>query len=149
MPLSLLLLLNFALATYLTGVIWTVQLVHYPGFGLVAPQEFDAYHKVHLARMGWVVMVPMVAESLLACLLVWQGRALGSSVWWSLGLVVLIWGVTFFVSVPFHNRLAAGGFNYIAIDGLTRTNWFRTLAWTARMLLLGWLVYNYQLSSVK
>jgi len=143
MSLALLLLLNFALATYLTGVIWTVQLVHYPAFGLVAPAEFAAYHKAHLARMGWVVMAPMVAEALLACLLVWQGRdTLGSNVWWSLGLVVLIWGVTFFVSVPFHNRLAAAGFNYIAIDGLTRTNWLRTLAWTLRMLLLGWMLYS-------
>ncbi|OUJ71649.1 hypothetical protein [Hymenobacter crusticola] len=141
MPLPLLLLLNFALAAYLTGVIWTVQLVHYPGFGLVAPQAFDAYHKAHLARMGWVVMAPMIAEALLACLLVWAGRALGSSAWWSLGLVVFIWSVTFLVSVPFHNRLVASGFNYIAIDGLTRTNWLRTLAWTARMVLLGWLLF--------
>ncbi|GGF05403.1 hypothetical protein [Hymenobacter cavernae] len=136
MSLQLLLLLNFAFATYLTGVIWTVQLVHYPAFALVPPQAFDAYHKAHMARMGWVVMVPMVAELLLAGALVLVGRTLGSVVWWSLALVVLIWAVTFFISVPFHNRLKASGFNYITIDGLTRTNWFRTLAWTARMLLL-------------
>ncbi|HEX8348712.1 MAG TPA: hypothetical protein VF598_02005 [Hymenobacter sp.] len=142
MSLQLLLLLNFALATYLTGVIWTVQLVHYPAFGFVAPQEFDAYHKYHMARMGWVVMAPMVAELLLAGWLALQGRNLGSSVWWSFGLVVFIWAVTFFISVPFHNRLAASGFNYIAIDGLTRTNWLRTLAWTTRTGLLGWLLWS-------
>jgi hypothetical protein len=49
--------------------------------------------------------------------------------------------VTFFISVPFHNRLAQG-FDYIAIDGLVRTNWLRTLAWTARLTLLGFMLWR-------
>jgi hypothetical protein len=44
--------------------------------------------------------------------------------------------------VPFHNRLAADGYNYVALDGLTRTNWLRTLAWTARLGLLGGLLWQ-------
>jgi hypothetical protein len=47
---------------------------------------------------------------------------------------------TFFIAVPFHNRLSAHGYNYIALDGLTRTNWLRTLTWTARAGLLFWLL---------
>lgn len=141
MSLKLLLLLNFALATYLTGLIWTVQLVHYPGFAYVAPDKFVAFHRAHSARMGWVVMAPMVVELGLAAWLAWQGRTLGGAVWWSLVLVVFIWAATFFVSVPFHNRLAQG-FDYIAVDGLMRTNWLRTLAWTARCALLFHLTFN-------
>lgn len=141
MPLKLLLLFNFALAAYLTGLIWTVQVVHYPSFALVKPSEFVAYHQAHTTRISYVVLLPMVVELGLALWLVWQGRALGAVVWWCLALALLIWLVTFFVSVPFHNRLAQG-FDYIAIDGLVRTNWVRTLAWTARAGLLGWLVYK-------
>lgn len=132
MPTKLLVLLNFALAAYLTGVIWTVQLAHYPGFAHVSPDKFPAFHRHHSRSMSWVVMGPMVLELALAAGLAWQGRALGSSVWWALGLVLLVWAATFFVSVPFHNRLAQQGYNYIAIDGLVRTNWLRTLVWTAR-----------------
>jgi hypothetical protein len=141
MSLKLLVLLNFALTAYLTGLIWMVQLVHYPSFSFVATDKFVAFHRAHSSRMGWVVMAPMVAELGLAAWLAWQGRALGGIVWWSLGLVLVIWAVTFFISVPFHNRLAQG-FNYIAFDGLVRTNWLRTLAWTVRSSLLGYLLWR-------
>jgi hypothetical protein len=138
MFLPTLLLLNLVLATYLTGVCWAVQLVIYPALALVGQPEFTRYHAAHTRRMGWVVGAPMVLELGLAGWLAWAayptwgaGRALGQ-----LGLVVAVWLVTFLVSVPFHNRLAANGYNYIALDGLTRTNWLRTLAWTARAGLL-------------
>jgi hypothetical protein len=141
MSLPFLLLLNFAVAAYLTGLIWMVQVVHYPSFGLVPKEAWPAFHRAHTRRMGYVVMAPMVVELGLAIWLAWAGRATlpGGAGWWSLGLVVLIWAATFFISVPFHNRLEHG-FDYIAIDGLTRTNWLRTLAWTARAVLLGGLL---------
>ena len=141
MTLRLLLLLNFAVAAYLTGLIWTVQVVHYPSFGLVPKAAWAAFHAAHTRRMSHVVLAPMVAELALAAWLAWAGRGAlpGHAGWWSLGLVGLVWAVTFFISVPFHNRLE-GGFDYIAIDGLIRTNWLRTLAWTARAALLGWLL---------
>ena len=143
MSLKLLLLLNFGLAAYLTGLIWTVQLVHYPGFAYVAPEKFAAFHQHHTRTMSWVVLAPMVLELGLAGWLAVQGRgALGTAGWWALALVLLIWAATFSISVPFHNRLAADGYNYIAIDGLVRTNWIRTLAWTARSGLLGWLLWK-------
>ena len=141
MSLRLLLLLNFAAAAYLTGLIWTVQIVHYPSFEQVPKAAWAAFHAAHTRRMSYVVLLPMVVELGLAVWLAWAGRALlpsGSS-WWSLALVGLIWAATFFISVPFHNRLAEG-YDYIAIDGLIRTNWIRTLAWTARAVLLGWLL---------
>lgn len=141
MSLKLLLLLNFAVAAYLTGLIWTVQVVHYPSFAQVAPEKFVEFHRQHSTRMSWVVMAPMVLELGLAAWLVWSGRALGAPVWWSLALVLLVWAATFLVSVPFHNRLAHG-YNYVAIDGLVRTNWLRTLAWTARSGLVGWLLWR-------
>lgn len=141
MPLRLLLLLNFTAAVFLAGLIWTVQIVHYPSFGQVPKAAWAAFHAAHTRRMSHVVLAPMVAELALAGWLAWAGRAAlpGGSGWWSLALVGLVWAVTFFISVPFHDRLALG-YDYIAIDGLIRTNWLRTLAWTARAGLLGWLL---------
>ncbi|OON70737.1 hypothetical protein [Hymenobacter sp. CRA2] len=144
MPAPLLLLLNFALSAYLTGVIWTVQLVHYPGFALVPAAEFGAYHRAHTARISWVVMAPMVLELLLAGW--WAWVAPSAAAWWALGLVLVIWAVTFFVSVPLHNRLASDGAAYATVYGLVRTNWLRTLAWTARCGLLGWVLAQHLLA---
>ena len=143
MTLPQLLFLNFTLAAYLTGVIWVVQLVTYPALLLVGKPEFSRYHAAHTRGMGWVVGTPMVLELGLAAWLAWvayptwgAGLALGQ-----LALVVVVWLATFFIAVPFHNRLEAEGYNYVALDGLVRTNWLRTLAWTARLGLLGWLLW--------
>ncbi|MBX0292660.1 hypothetical protein K3G63_19605 [Hymenobacter sp. HSC-4F20] len=141
MNLPQLLLVNFLLAAYLTGVIWTVQLVHYPGFAQAARDTFSAFHAQHSRRISWLVLGPMVLELLLGVALAWQGHDLGAARWWQLLLVVLAWAATFFVSVPFHNRLAEG-YDYVAIDGLVRTNWPRTLAWTLRTALLGWQLWK-------
>ena len=141
MTLRLLLLANLGLCAVLTGLIWTVQLVHYPGLALVGKAEFARYHAAHTARMGTLVGPLMVLELLLAAGLAGAGRAAlpQGAGWWSLALVLAVWAITFFISVPFHNRLAAGGYDYIVIDGLTRTNWLRTGAWTLRLALLAWL----------
>ena len=143
MPIKLLLQLNFGLAAFLTGLIWTIQLVHYPSFGLVGKAEFVRFHQAHTTRMGYLVLAPMVLELGLAIWLAWAARQtpLAGPAWGALALVALIWAVTFFISVPFHDRLAAG-YDYIAIDGLTRTNWLRTLAWTGRLALLGYAMNN-------
>ncbi|MGI4871338.1 MAG: hypothetical protein ACRYFX_09180 [Janthinobacterium lividum] len=144
MPFHLLLLLNLALACALTGLIWLVQVVQYPGLMLVGQAEFARYHAAHTRRMGYVVAAPMVLELALSIWLAWvaypvwgAGLALAQ-----LALVVVVWLATFLLAVPFHNRLAVYGYNYIALDGLTRTNWLRTLAWTARAVLLGWLMMS-------
>lgn len=140
MSLRLLLVLNFGVAAFLTGLVWTVQLVHYPGFGLLGRGEFARYHAAHTRRMGYVAAPAMLAELGLAAWLAWAGwRPLGPvAAGAQLGLALLTWLVTFRVSVPFHNRLERSGYDFVAIDGLTRTNWLRTLAWTARAGLLGW-----------
>ena len=74
MTLRLLLLLNFALAAYLTGLIWTVQVVHYPSFGLVPKAAWPAFHAAHTRRMSFVVLAPMVLELGLALWLGFRNR---------------------------------------------------------------------------
>lgn len=56
--------------------------------------------------------------------------------WAAAILVVVVWAATFFVSVPLHNQLGAGGYAAATVAQLVRTNWLRTAAWTARFALL-------------
>ena len=79
MSLAHLVLLNFALAAYLTGVSWVVQLVTYPALKLVGKAEFARYHAAHTRGMGWVVGAPMVLELALAAWLAWVAYPLGGS----------------------------------------------------------------------
>jgi hypothetical protein len=51
--------------------------------------------------------------------------------WLGLALLVAIWVSTALVQAPIHGRLA-GGFDLALHRRLVRSNWVRTLLWTAR-----------------
>lgn len=134
----ILLLVNFALATYLTGVIWLVQLVHYPGFGLVGAADWPAFHRAHTARITPLVALPMVAELTLGAWLAWRG-GYGGLGWGAYGFTLLTWAHTGLVAVPLHNLLEQR-FDLARIRRLVQTNWVRTAAWTLRAIVLGGLL---------
>jgi hypothetical protein len=133
-----LLLANLVLALFMAGVIWYVQIVHYPLFKDVGREAFPAFHAVHNNATTVVVALPMLIELGLAALLVIarppEMPALFAVA--AFGLVLVIWGATFLISVPIHARLSEGGYNITTIDALVNTNWIRTLAWSARSVLL-------------
>jgi hypothetical protein len=129
------LLLGVALVStwYMIGVIWMVQLVHYPLFEKVGRDNFAHYEKAHVGRMSFVVMPAMLIElfSSLGLFLFDQNAIyVGSFV-----LLVVAWVVTFFFSVPAHRKLSAL-FDQKAFKSLLQTNWIRALAWSSRGLLL-------------
>ncbi|WP_337869663.1 hypothetical protein [Meiothermus sp.] len=137
------LILHFANTWFLVGLIWMVQVVHYPLFAKVGLAEFARYEVAHSNLISLVVGPLMLFELLTAVVLLTQWPAsIPSWVGWlSFILVGLIWLTTMFVSVPLHARLATG-FDAHVHALLVATNWIRTLAWTARGLLMAWLLYK-------
>lgn len=136
-------LLQIASTLLMTGIIWFVQIVHYPLFARVDAAGFMRYEAEHATRTGWVVGPLMCIELATAALMLMPqlrpafiGKA---SAWTGLLLVLLIWASTAFIQVPLHNRLAAGS-DAVVIARLVSTNWIRTIAWTLRSLLvLSWM----------
>ena len=121
----------------MTGLIWFVQVVHYPLMGAVGASGFAAYHAAH-SRLTTLVVGPlMLVEA--ACTLWIALEQPTPPAWLGVALLGVVWGATFFVSVPRHNLLAAG-FDAAVIDSLVATNWLRTIAWTLRALLAAWLL---------
>ena len=60
-------------------------------------------------------------------------------IWLGIGLIAFIWASTFLLQVPAHGELASG-FNERSWRMLVRSNWLRTLAWSARAgLVTYWL----------
>ena len=139
-----LLLWVHASATWLmVGIIWFVQIVHYPLFAAVPSQAFQAYQERHVRRTGWVVAPPMLVEvgSALA-LTLYPSESLDAwLVWGGVALLLVVWGATAVFSVPLHNQLL-NGFDARAHRRLLRTNWLRTLAWTLRGLFAVWLIVS-------
>ncbi len=131
--LLLVVLLNAASALFMTGIIWFVQIVHYPLFLLVGRSRFAAYHQGHARRTGYVVAPLMVAELTAALVMLFMTvpPQLISLVWVNAALVAAIWLSTFTMQVPFHRTLTSS-YDEILIAKLVRSNAIRVVLWTAR-----------------
>ncbi len=131
--------MQLACTLCMTGLIWFVQVVHYPLFAEVPDTAFVRYEALHATRTGWLVFPPMVLEfgTALACLIPRYRPVLLLSEQACVGavLVVVIWLSTGVIQVPLHNRLSRAHEPGV-IRTLVRTNWLRTLAWTCRAALL-------------
>lgn len=120
----------------MTGLIWCIQVVHYPLFAAVGRDEFTRYEADH-ARLITLVVGPLMLVELAAALWLAAVRPAGVPAWmaWTgLALVAAIWLSTATIQVPCHAKLAAG-FDAEVHARLVSSNWIRTVAWTARGLL--------------
>ena len=138
---DLILLLHTGSTLAMCGLIWFVQIVHYPLFASVGRDDFALYEKKHSRRTGWVVGPLMIAEGITAVWLLTIPPSGFGRVIPLIGfvLLLLIWGSTAVLQVPAHRRLKSGFFPDHH-RRLTRTNWIRTILWSIRALLALWMV---------
>ena len=135
-------LIQFAATAMMTGIIWFVQVVHYPLFTKIPEEGFVRYEQSHTVRTGWVVAPLMLLElgTAIAPLLSWSaggGFPIPSSPLYlvALGCLVLIWISTFLLQVPLHGILEKRH-DHRAMLLLCSTNWIRTILWSVRLGLL-------------
>jgi hypothetical protein len=138
---ALVLLVALASCWAMTGLIWVIQLVHYPIFDAIDPgvanAGWAAFARRHTSSISLVVGPFMLAEGVTGLWIAVDpppnvGR-LAALV--SLALMGIAYGVTAFVSAPLHGRLA-DRFDAGLHRRLVKTNWIRTVAWSARAALL-------------
>ncbi len=131
---SLLFKAHLFFTLYMAGLIWFVQVVHYPLMGKVGEADFISYENAHTRLTSWVTAPPMLLELGSGAFLlyfspssmVFQANLLG---------IALLWASTFFIQVPLHNQLSRA-FSYRAHRRLVNSNWIRTALWTGRGILL-------------
>ena len=117
---------------YMVGVIWLIQLIHYPTFSKIEENVFRMFHREHTTAMSILVGPVMIMELITVFYLAksFEARWLISA-----AMTVILWCLTFFVSVPIHNRLESGRQPEL-LKNLIMTNWPRTIVWTAKAALL-------------
>lgn len=141
--------LHCATTWALVGLIWTIQLVHYPLFDRVERAEFVEFEREHSTRISWIAAPLMLIEAATGLALAlatptqFAESSAGARIALRVGfaLIVVIWLSTFLLQVPRHRRLARG-FDASVHRALVRSNWIRTVAWTVRGVLLGWLALS-------
>lgn len=143
MPIDEGLALCHAASTWcLVGLIWTVQVVHYPLMARVGEESYADYQAEHVRRITTLVGPLMLVEVALAVGLLWRAATPRQDLLGIAGLLLLlvIWSATALFSVPAHRRLESG-YCPAAHRRLVRTNWIRTVAWSLRGgLAWTWLV---------
>lgn len=143
---STLLILHAAATFFMAGLIWFVQLVHYPLMARVGRENWIGYEHTHQRRTTWVVAPAMLLEAVTAALILLPMTAVTDTTgrtadpraitaWIAAGLLLIIWISTFAIQVPLHAALTAG-FDPRLHQRLVATNWIRTILWSARAVLI-------------
>lgn len=128
---------HLASTLFMTGLIWFVQIAHYPLFAGIGRAEFAAYERHHSRLATWVVGPPMMVEAVTATLLLLQPPpAVPVSLLVSgFVLLIIIWLSTALLQVPCHHALTRG-FDAAMHRRLVRSNWVRTIGWSLRALIV-------------
>ncbi|WP_145095350.1 hypothetical protein [Rosistilla carotiformis] len=134
-------IINLVATLFLVGLIWTIQVVHYPLFDGVGKRRFIVYQRRHQFLITFIVGPPMLSEAISSLLLVFYlpAEIPKSAALFGLFLVIAIWISTAAIQVPCHRSLA-NGYRSDVHRWLVRSNWIRTAAWTARGALVIWMI---------
>jgi hypothetical protein len=135
-------LIHAGATLFLVGLIWTIQIIHYPLFTMVGANNYAAYQTSHMSRITYVVAPVMFLELGAAIYFVFAGYELINPNYFRFGLalVFVIWLSTLFVQSPVHGKLA-DRFDAELVGKLVLTNWIRTIGWTLRGALVLWMIW--------
>ena len=131
-----------ALMAYSTAVGWQAQLVSYPLYRAVGPEDFLAYHAQYSRAIPVVVIVPGFLSFLAGMAFPWTrpawvpDRVAGLVA--AAGAVSLVSTVAW--AIPMHDRLDRIGPDAATIDSLLSANLVRSLSLTAGTIALAGLV---------
>jgi hypothetical protein len=134
---SLLFVIHLFVTLFLLGLIWVVQIVQYPLFKEIPEKSFPEYESDYQVKITYLVMPTMICELVTGImLLVLDSVHLTRTIQISnLLMIIITWISTAMIQVPCHKRLLEA-FNSDVHRRLVRSNWIRTLVWTARSLML-------------
>jgi uncharacterized membrane protein len=136
-----LLVIHVAATWFMVGLVWFVQVVHYPLFRAVGEGGFPAYEWANIRLTSFVAAPVMLLELATGVVLLWTRPDYVTVVqaWLGMALLGMVWLSTVLVQARAHRALA-GGFDQRHLARLLTTNWIRTVGWTSRGVLVLWML---------
>lgn len=141
MDINTLFLLNFASSFFLCGLIWIIQILHYPFFARLDRKKYSDHQQKHMFTISFLVIPIMLIELITSILLVMQPTDFRFEFIIGLILVITVWASTFFLQMPIHQKLLQG-YNKGTIQKLVSTNWIRTIGWTLKSILTLYVAFE-------
>ena len=119
----------------MVGVIWVIQLVHYPSFHFIELKQYTTFQRFHMSRISYVVIPAMLTELFTLILIIISMDQIDTLVLASAILLIFIWLITAVFFSGVHQKLTLG-YDQTVVDKLVKLNWGRTLLWTLRLLFI-------------
>ena len=134
--------MHLALASVMVGVIWVIQLVHYPSFRFTDREKYVSFQIFHMRNISFIVVPVMILEFLSGLLLVLYHSNHESLLRISFILLLIIWLVTALFFAQIHQKLSKG-YDETLVRNLVSLNWIRTLLWTIRTIIITYCLIGY------
>lgn len=126
---------NLIFDTATLVLIWAVQLAIYPGLTYYSHDKLRVWHRSYTKRITLIVLPLMFGQLAFSI----RDTAVETSYLTILKLVMIliVWGLTFSIFVPLHNRIENSNENEspTITRRLVNKNWWRTLFWTLVFML--------------
>ena len=119
----------------MVGVIWVIQLLHYPSFHFIQKSNYSKFQQFHMDRISLIVIPAMVIEFITGIMMLQFGFSSNILFISSLFILLIIWGITFVFFTKMHQGLMIG-YDEVIVNRLISINWSRTLLWSLRLLVL-------------
>ena len=129
------LIIHLIATSVMVGVIWIIQLVHYPSFHFIDLKQYTTFQRFHMSRISYVVIPAMLTELFTLILIIISMDQIDTLVLASAILLIFIWLMTAVFFSGVHQKLTLG-YDQTVVDKLVKLNWGRTLLWTLRLLLI-------------
>ena len=129
------LIIHLIATSVMVGVIWIIQLVHYPSFHFIELNQYTTFQRFHMSRISYVVIPAMLTELFTLILIIILMDQVDPIILASALLLIVIWLMTAVFFSGVHQKLTLG-YDQVVVEKLVKLNWGRTLLWTLRLLLI-------------
>ncbi|MFL2995339.1 MAG: hypothetical protein ACJZ1Y_06965 [Candidatus Neomarinimicrobiota bacterium] len=125
--------IHFVSTSLMVGIIWVIQLLHYPAFNFIKESDYVEFQHFHMQRISFIVVPVMILELFSAFMLVYYFRS--NLLILCLIILLFIWLITFVFFTKLHQSLL-DGYDKKIVDKLVKINWSRTVLWSLRLIIL-------------
>ena len=129
------LIIHLIATSVMVGVIWIIQLVHYPSFHFIERNQYTSFQRFHMSRVSYVVIPAMLTELFTLILIIISMDQVDPIILASALLLIVIWLMTAVFFSGVHQKLTLG-YDQTVVEKLVKLNWGRTLLWTLRLLIV-------------
>ena len=140
---NILFYLHLVATSTMIGVIWVIQLVHYPSFHYIDRSRYELFQDFHMRNISWIVF-PLMSFELITGILLLYSPIFGYNnklFFISMILLALIWLLTGTLFISIHKNLSKG-FNKDIINKLVHLNWLRTILWSLRIVFIFAFIFD-------